>query len=63
MFKAYYRENIDQLWSLVTVYAVDFAHDAFLISWRDNFRWKPMSEFFPFNDGHNEFSSDWGKFE
>ena len=47
MFKAYHREDY---WKLVTVYAVDATHDAFLINYRGEFKWKPMDEFCPINE-------------
>jgi hypothetical protein len=51
MFKAYYREDG---WKLVTVYAVDFNHDAFLINHRGEFKWKPMDNFCPVNEDEDD---------
>lgn len=43
MFKCWMRDG----WKIVTVYAVDFNHDAFLIDYRGEFKWMPMNEFVP----------------
>lgn len=34
-------------WITVTVYAVDFNHDAFLVAHNGEFKWMPMDEFVP----------------
>lgn len=34
-------------WQIVSVYAVDFTHDAFLIGYNGKFKWMPMDEFVP----------------
>lgn len=51
MFKCLHR---DSHWTTVTVYCVDFNHDAFLVNWNGEFKWVPMDEFVPFNDDMEE---------
>lgn len=46
MFRAYSRE----LQKIVTVYAVDFNHDAFLIDCRGKFRWRSREDFDPIEE-------------
>ena len=46
MFVCWLREE----WKEVTVYAVDFEHDAFLISYKGEFRWKPKTDFKPIEE-------------
>lgn len=36
-----------ETWNIVTVYAVDFNHDAFLIGKDGKFKWVCMDEFVP----------------
>jgi hypothetical protein len=45
MFQARYKIPVGYM--IVTVYSVDFNHDAFLIADGDKFKWVPMSEFAP----------------
>ena len=45
MFQARY--NMDVGYAIVTVYAVDFNHDAFLIATGNKFKWVSMTEFTP----------------
>lgn len=44
MFEAYMKNNQ----RVVTVYAVDIAHDAFLIGYNNRFRWVSMDNFEPY---------------
>lgn len=47
MFKCHWIRD----WSIVTVYAVDFMHDAFLIVVNNKFKWVSMKDFYPLEEG------------
>ena len=46
MFKAY----IPSKCMVVTVLAVDFNHDAFLVAVNNHFKWMSMDEFTPYDE-------------
>lgn len=50
MFQAYMKNNR----RVVTVYAVNFDHDAFLIGYNNRFRWVSMDNFEPCEIGSEE---------
>lgn len=43
MFQAFYKETL----MILTVYAVDFNHDAFLVGFNGRFKWMQMDNFSP----------------